>query len=129
MAGRSLDYKDEIDAFVSRYKDLRQLQLDEEEWEAIALVAGWLKSFRAATVEMSRTKDPMLSTVHAIFRGLQEHIRTILSQLPATVSPKLREGLIAAHTKLSDYYYKSDESPFYTWAASMFITFFLSAHD
>lgn len=31
MAGRSLDYKDEIDAFVSHYKDLRQLQLDEEE--------------------------------------------------------------------------------------------------
>ena len=69
---------------------------------------------------MSRTKEPTLSTVHAIFRGLQEHIRTIISQLPPTVSPKLREGLIAAHTKLSDYYYKSDESPFYTWAASKF---------
>jgi hypothetical protein len=84
----------------------------DDDWEAIALVTSWLKSFRAATVEMSHTKEPTLSTVHAIFRGLQEHIHTIITQLPPTVSPKLREGLIAAHTKLSDYYYKSDESPF-----------------
>ncbi|KAK0454239.1 hATC-domain-containing protein [Desarmillaria tabescens] len=31
--------------------------------------------------------------------------------------PELKKGLLDAHCKLSDYYYKYDESPFYTWAA------------
>lgn len=59
----------------------------------------------------------MLSTTHAIFRGLQEDIKEILQSLPAGVSPPVKQGLIAVHTKLSDYYHKYDESPFYTWAA------------
>jgi hypothetical protein len=88
------------------------------DWEAISLVAGWLKAFRSATTEMSRTSKPMISTVHAIFRGLQDHVRDILRELPDTALPQLREGLVAAHQKLSEYYYRSDESPYYTWAAS-----------
>ncbi|KAF8227641.1 hypothetical protein L208DRAFT_1295851 [Tricholoma matsutake] len=68
---------------------------------------------------MSATKVPMLSTTHAIFRGLQEDIKGILRSLPATVSPHIKHGLIDAHMKLSDYYHKYDESPFYTWAACM----------
>lgn len=59
----------------------------------------------------------MLSTTHAIFRGLQEDIKEILRSLPAHVSPSIKRGLIDAHTKLSHYYHKYDESPFYTWAA------------
>jgi hypothetical protein len=68
---------------------------------------------------MSTTKVPMLSTTHAIFRGLQEDIKEILRNLPTSVSPGIKQGLIDAHTKLSDYYHKYDESPFYTWAACM----------
>ena len=30
---------------------------------------------------------------------------------------KIRDGLIDTHKKLSDYYYKFDQLPFYTWAA------------
>ena len=65
--GRALDYRDTIDSFVSRNKDLHTLKLSNADWESIKLVASWLKSFRSATTEMSITKSPMLSTTHAIF--------------------------------------------------------------
>jgi hypothetical protein len=66
---------------------------------------------------MSTTKHSMLSTTHAIFRGLQDQIKAILVGLPSSTPPQLILGLTNAHTKLSDYYYKFDESPLYTWAA------------
>jgi hypothetical protein len=66
---------------------------------------------------MSTTKRPVLSFTHTVFRGLQEDIRTSIRELPLATPSALRNGLIEAHTKLSDYYYKSDESPYYTWAA------------
>jgi hypothetical protein len=117
FAGRALDFRDTIDSFVSRNKDLHSLELSNDDWESITLVASWLKSFRSATVEMSATKIPMLSTTHAIFRGLQDDIKGILRDLPDLVSPGLRIGLMGAHRKLSDYYYQFDASPFYIWAA------------
>ncbi|KAG1790315.1 uncharacterized protein HD556DRAFT_1216731, partial [Suillus plorans] len=73
----------------------------------------WLKAFRSATTQMSTTKRPMLSTAHAIFRGLQESIRDDLAELPDSAPVKLRSALTSAHRKLSDYYFKIDESPFY----------------
>jgi hypothetical protein len=115
--GRALDYRDTIDSFVSRNKDLHALELSNADWESIKLVASWLKSFRSATTEMSTTKSPMLSTTHAIFRGLQDEIKDILRSLPDSVSPRIKHGLTDAHRKLSDYYYQFDASPFYTWAA------------
>jgi hypothetical protein len=117
--GRALDYRNTIDSFISRNRDLHVLELSSADWESIKLVASWLKSFRSATTEMSTTKFPMLSTTHAIFRGLQDDIKDILRGLPDSVSPKIKLGLTDAHRKLSDYYYKFDESPFYTWAACM----------
>ena len=115
--GRALDYHDTINSFVSRNKDLHTLELSNADWESIKLVASWLKSFRSATTEMSTTKSPMLSTTHAIFRGLQDEIKDILHSLPDSVSPRIKLGLTDAHRKLSDYYYQFDTSPFYTWAA------------
>ena len=115
--GRALDFAGEIDDFIGRNHDLRALELDDKDWAAISLVAGWLKAFRSATTEMSKTKEPMLSTVLAIFRGLQDHVSSILRELPDSAPPQLRTGLVEAHTKLSDYYYRSDETPYYTWAA------------
>lgn len=116
-----MDFKREIDDFVGRHRDLRALELDTDDWEAISQVAAWLKAFRSATTQMSKTKEPMLSTVHAIFRGLQDHIRSILSKLPDSAPAQLMDGLLEAHNKLSEYYYRSDESPYYTWDASMSI--------
>jgi hypothetical protein len=115
--GRALDFAEEIDDFVGRNRDLRALELDPNDWAAISQVAGWLKAFRSATTEMSKTKEPMLSTVHAIFRGLQDHVSSTLRELPDSAPSQLRTGLVEAHTKLSDYYFRSDESPYYTWAA------------
>jgi hypothetical protein len=117
--GRALDYRGTIDSFVSRNKDLHALELSNADWESIKLVASWLKSFRSATTEMSTTKLPMLSTTHAIFRGLQDDIKGILRNLPNSVSPRIKLGLTDAYRKLSDYYYQYDASPFYTWAACM----------
>ena len=115
--GRALDYRDTIDSFVSRNKDLHALELSNADWESIKLVASWLKLFWFATTEMSTTNSPMLSTTHAIFRGLQDEIKDILRSLPNSVSPKIKLGLTDVHRKLSDYYYQYDASPFYTWAA------------
>jgi hypothetical protein len=70
---------------------------------------------------MSTTKGmSRLSTTHAIFRGLQKHLTDIIRFLPASVSPNIKQGLLDAHRKLSDYYYKYDQSPFYTWSACEF---------
>ena len=121
MPGRALDYRDTIDSFVSRNKDLHTLELSDTDWESLKLMTSWLKSFRLATTEMSATKVPMLSTTHAIFRGLQDDIKNILCNLPNSVSLKIKLGLTDVHCKLSDYYYQFDASPFYTWAACMWI--------
>ena len=59
----------------------------------------------------------MLSTVHAIFRGLQDHVSSTLREFPDLAPSQLRTGLVEAHTKLSNYYFHSDKSPYYTWAA------------
>ena len=115
--GRALDYHNELDDFVSRNRDLRGLQLSSDEQDAISQVASWLKAFRFAATDMSTTKKPMLSTTLAIFRGLQQHVQNILRELPDTAPPQLKKGLLDVHLKLSEYYYRFDQSPFYTWAA------------
>jgi len=117
LSGCALDYRPIIDSFSHIHRDLWQYSLSNEEWEAIELVAEWLKCFHMATTQMSATCMPMLSTTHAVFRGFQDDIRNILSDLPDTASPSLKKGLMDAHLKLSDYYYKIDASPFYLWSS------------
>jgi hypothetical protein len=68
---------------------------------------------------MSATKIPMLSTTHAIFRGLQDDIKDTTRHFPNSASPTIKLGLTDAHRKLGDYYYEYDALPFYTWAACM----------
>ncbi|KAJ6543524.1 hypothetical protein DFH09DRAFT_928427, partial [Mycena vulgaris] len=94
--------------------DLHHLNLIDNDWDAIILVTGWLKLFRTATALMSTTKRPMLSYTHTIFGGLQEDLRTSVMQLPISSRSVLRNGLIEAHRKLSDYYHKLDQSPYYS---------------
>jgi hypothetical protein len=53
----------------------------------------------------------MLST-HSIFSGLQKTLKDKLTALPPNSDPELVDGLTKAHRKLSDYYYKFDQSPF-----------------
>ncbi|KAK0460355.1 hypothetical protein IW261DRAFT_1428926 [Armillaria novae-zelandiae] len=117
-SGCALDYHDIVDEFVSSIRDFRDEELlTQDDWHAIELVTGWLKAFCVATTDMSTTQHPMLSTMHTIFHGLQSHLRDILRELPDDIAPQIKTGLIEAHCKLSDYYYKYDESPLYTWAA------------
>ncbi|KAF8221701.1 hypothetical protein L208DRAFT_1326479, partial [Tricholoma matsutake] len=125
MSQHGKTHGDEIDNFVGRHRDLRALELAEDEWVVVAQVADWLKAFQSATTQMSTFKQPMLSTTHTIFRGLQEHICQIYHNLPTSIAPKIKAGLLDAHRKLSDYYYKYDQSPFYTWAARKFPDYYL----
>lgn len=78
---------------------------------------------------MLKTKEPTLSTVHAVFLGHQDLVSSILQELPDSAPPQLRTGLVEAHTKLSEYYFRSDESPFYsTWAACECLKLILQYH-
>jgi hypothetical protein len=116
VLGRALQHREAINTCIYRHEDLIPYHLTEEDWRAIETVTRWLKSFRSATTQMSATKTPMLSSTHAIFRGLQAEIRDILCEEQG-LSPQLIQGLSNAHLKLSEYYYKFDESPFYLWAS------------
>jgi hypothetical protein len=94
-----------------------KVQLTAHDWDGIVLVAKWLKQFRHATTKMSTMKLPMLSSTHATFRGLQKHLKTVISMLPNDTAPEIKTGLLDAHCKLSNYYYKFDQSPWNIWAA------------
>ncbi|KAJ7181982.1 hypothetical protein C8R46DRAFT_840169, partial [Mycena filopes] len=72
-----------------------------------------LSDFRRATTEMSTTSKPMLSHTHLVFCELERTIKKQLVDLPLDVAPELKEGMLAAHNKLSDYYYTFDASPYY----------------
>ncbi|KAJ7314176.1 hypothetical protein DFH08DRAFT_716926 [Mycena albidolilacea] len=122
LIGRALDFRLPIYNYVANDSELREHELTSAEWEALLTVSKWLKAFRSATTEMSTTKLPMLSTTHAIFRGLQHHLKTLISTLPSTADPALKEGLVNAYRKLSDYFTKFDESRYCTWAARKYIS-------
>lgn len=87
MMSQVLDLKDNINFFVARNHDLRDLELLPIEWDAITHVANWLYAFHSATTDMSTTEMPMLSTMHAIFWGLQVHIQQIFQDLPPEIPP------------------------------------------
>jgi hypothetical protein len=48
--------------------------------------------------------------------SLQRNIRKNLRDASTTVPAELMNGLIKAHTKLADYFAKTDASPYYLWA-------------
>lgn len=125
ILGRALQHREAVDTYTYRNQDLIQYRLTDEDWKAVQMVTRWLKSFRSATTQMSATKTPMLSSIHAIFCGLQAEIKDILCKEQG-LSPQLIQGLSDAHIKLSEYYYKFDQSPFYLWASrkSCLVNFF-----
>jgi len=124
-AGHALDYRKVINDFVAKTKDLRKFELTPEDWSAIELVCHWLKAFCSATTQMSTTKRSMLSSTQAIFRGLQESLQDSLRTLPNNAPSRLKNSLIKSHRKLSDYYTKFDDSPYYIWSSRE--SFFVSS--
>ena len=114
--GRALDYKEEIDSFVAKHKDIRPYELTADDWCAIELATGWLKAFRSATTQMSATKHTTYSSTHAVLKGLQDHVANEIRELPVSASSYVRDTLVACHRKLSNYYFKIDVSPYPTWA-------------
>jgi len=118
--GCALYYRAVIDDFVAKNKDLRKYEMHLDDWNAISLVVHWLKAFGSATTQMSAMKWPMLLSTHPIFCGLQESIQESIHTLPNNVSHRLKIGLTKAHQKLSDYYGKMYDSPYYTWASCKF---------
>ncbi|KAJ7687904.1 hypothetical protein B0H17DRAFT_1135918 [Mycena rosella] len=53
------------------------------------------------------------------FLRFQDNLRLSIHKLPLSPPSALWNGLIEAHRKLSDYYDKSGESPYYMWAARL----------
>jgi len=115
MLGHALDHHEVIDSFVAKNRELCAFELSTANWDAVTLVTKWLKSFWSATTQMSTTKCSMLSSTHTIFRGLQDDLHNSLADLPDNALAKLKISLMKAHWKLSDYYTKLDESPYYIW--------------
>jgi hypothetical protein len=83
----------------------------------VEIVAGWLKLFRDTTTRMSARDKTTISSVYAVFLGLQDSVRQHIKSASAGISARLKAGLIGAHEKLAEYLKKSDISPFYMWAA------------
>ena len=99
--GRALNNCKSIETFVLHYKDIQPFKLSEDEWNTVTLVTAWLKSFWSATTQMSATKTPMLSTMHAIFYGLQGDVQDILHSLLDTTAPELKKGDSPMHISSS----------------------------
>ncbi|KAJ6612450.1 hypothetical protein B0H10DRAFT_1717310, partial [Mycena sp. CBHHK59/15] len=99
--------------YVATDEELRKHELNQAEWDALKMVASWLKIFRVGTTRMSTTKQPMLSTTHAVFCSLLQHLEEAIEKLPESTDPVLLTGLVDAHHKLSDYFTKFDESRYY----------------
>jgi hypothetical protein len=112
-----MDYHDALYSFVAKTEDFRNCELTNQDWDTICHVCEWLKYFRDATTQMSATKQCTLSSTHAVFKGLQDSLALNLKQLPAYAPPQLRRALLQAHEKLSDYFFKFDQSPFPVWAS------------
>jgi hypothetical protein len=112
-----LDYRDVLYAFVAKMQDLRPYELSNQDWDAINLVCDWLKHFRDATTQMSATKQCTLSSTHAVFKSLQDSLTQNLKQIPSFYPARLRNALLQSHEKLSDYFFKFDQSPYPIWAS------------
>ncbi|KAJ3508846.1 hypothetical protein NMY22_g16486 [Coprinellus aureogranulatus] len=117
MLSRALSFRTAVTYFTAKNLELRKFELSDSDWTAIETVCKWLECFQAATREMSSTRTPMLSTTIAIFRGLQQQIKEAIRSLPPSTSPSVRNALVKAHKKLSDYYFRFDTSSYGTWAA------------
>ncbi|KAE9386398.1 hypothetical protein BT96DRAFT_788678, partial [Gymnopus androsaceus JB14] len=116
MLSHALQYRAPINVFIDTHNDLHGSEPFRRDWESIAIVWLLTRNFRSATSQMSTTSKPMLSSTHSTFCGLQCMLKEKLKQLPQDAPPKPVQGLMEAHQKLSDYYYKYDHSPFYIWA-------------
>jgi hypothetical protein len=111
---RALDYKDVMD----RYAQVQNLEvLTDFEWLAISAVTKWLALFATATTAMSSTEKTTLSAVYGVFTGLQDDVRTHLRDNTNGIPPALKNGLVQAHEKLSEYFRKTDASPYYLWSS------------
>ncbi|KAJ7824764.1 hypothetical protein B0H14DRAFT_2308710, partial [Mycena olivaceomarginata] len=88
-------------------------QISTAEWDTLEKVPKWLKLSRSTIMQISATKKPMLSATHAIFHGLQQSLKEIITSLPDETDATLKAGLVAAHCKLSDYFRKFDQSKYY----------------
>ncbi|KAJ8514911.1 hypothetical protein ONZ45_g7593 [Pleurotus djamor] len=117
MLDRAIKYEESLNVFVFKHDELRELGIKSAEWSILKNLRHWLLLFKEATTRMSTTKFPMISFVHAVFRDLQDSIKSSIVNLPESTPVAVRNALVSAHEKLAEYYFKFDESPFYAWAA------------
>ena len=114
----ALEYIEAIRLFVGLAPaDAKLEQLSAIEWNVIMHVEKWLDSFREATTLMLVAQAPALSVVLTIFCDIQDDIQAAYRELPLLAPLALKQGVLNAHWKLSNYYYLTDASPYYIWAS------------
>ncbi|CAA7270448.1 unnamed protein product [Cyclocybe aegerita] len=96
---RAAELKKPLNNFVAKTCQLRPYELTDQDWTSVKMVMDWLHIFKDATQQML------------------DKLKTILHSLPANVPTNVKNGLVRAHQKLSDYYFKFDQSPHVCWAA------------
>ncbi|KAF5374318.1 hypothetical protein D9758_004652 [Tetrapyrgos nigripes] len=94
MMRRGIQFRDAVDSYARSCVELQDFCLSSEEWDTLIM------EFRAATVQMSATRTPMLSRTLEIMQDLEHHVRDILANLPWTTPAHIRDALVAAHNKL-----------------------------
>ncbi|CAA7257320.1 unnamed protein product [Cyclocybe aegerita] len=96
---RTAELEKPLNNFVAKTRQLRLYELTDQDWTSVKMVMDWLHIFKDATQQMS------------------DKLKTILCSLPANVPTNVKNGLVRAHQKLSDYYFKFDQLPHVCWAA------------
>ncbi|KAH8928077.1 hypothetical protein BT69DRAFT_1329904 [Atractiella rhizophila] len=69
-----LQYREAIERYVDQY-GLERQRLKKAEWDGIEVVTTWLESFHNATLEMSTTSTPSLSSTLGMDYGLMGELR------------------------------------------------------
>lgn len=126
--GHAYKYHRAIHSFILLHEELHALKLTDVDWHAIHLVTIWLAEFHVATTFMSSTKACTLSSTYGCFKGLQDKLAEHLEMLAPDSPSVLYDGLIAAHCKLSDYFYTFNSSPYYLWAACKSFLLFITLY-
>ncbi|KAH8927021.1 hypothetical protein BT69DRAFT_1394053 [Atractiella rhizophila] len=115
MLALCLRYQDAIENYVDQC-GLDSQRLRKAEWDGVEAVATWLESFRNATIEMSTTSSPSLSSTLGMYYGLMGEIKEFITTMPKTIPKEFRDGLVNAHVKLSTYNAVLDNSPYPLWS-------------
>jgi len=109
MIKRALRLRQSLDFIAANEKDLSELQINESEWNIIAICLEFLEPFAVTTKEMESAAYPTLTVVIPLFNALITHIEDWGSG--NHIHPKETiDAAKAAQAKLLKYYHKTTDA-------------------